>query len=273
MTTVDAPSIDLPAYLSRIGYAGPLEPTLEMLQALHLAHATHIPFENLDVLFGKPILLHLLSLQTKLVQDRRGGYCFEQNTLLAAALEQVGFPVTRLAARVRFGSTEIRPRTHMLLRVDVARTPWLADVGFGGEGLLHPIPMTAGPLAPQFGLTYRQVEDAGLWVLQSRHGESWFDLYSFTFEPQHAIDYEVASFYTSTFPTSIFRRTLTVQFPTLEARHILRARVYVVERPDRKPVSREIHDDTELLHLLADTFGLHFPPGTRLPAMESFPLR
>src|SRR5262249_30740485 len=132
-------SLDLDAYLTRINQVGPLAPTQQVLERLHLAHTTHIPFENLNVLLGRPIRLDLDSLQAKLVRDRRGGYCFEQNTLFASVLEQIGFRVTRLAARVRLGAHRLLPRTHMLLRVDVDGQPWLADVGFGGAGLLQPI--------------------------------------------------------------------------------------------------------------------------------------
>ena len=100
MTTESAPAgtLDLDAYLRRIDYGGALEPTLPALQALHLAHATHIPFENLDILLGRSIRLDLASLQAKLVAGGRGGYCFEQNTLFTAALRALGFDVTLLAA-------------------------------------------------------------------------------------------------------------------------------------------------------------------------------
>jgi N-hydroxyarylamine O-acetyltransferase len=127
--------VDLVAYLARIDYAERLDPTVATLRNLHFAHATQIPFENLDILLGHPISLDLAALASKLVTARRGGYCFEQNTLFAAVLESLGFVVTRLAARVRFGSTAIRPRSHMLLSVAIDGVEWLADVGFGGEGL------------------------------------------------------------------------------------------------------------------------------------------
>src|SRR5262249_54590872 len=135
------PPFDLDAYLRRIGYAGERRPTAAVLQQLHLAHATHIPFENLDILLGRPIRLDLEGLQAKLVRGQRGGYCFEHNTLFAAALEQIGFRLTRLGARVRFRVTRLLPRVHMALKVDVEGEAWLADVGFGGEGLLLPVPM------------------------------------------------------------------------------------------------------------------------------------
>ena len=127
--------IDLKAYAGRIEHKGQLAPNLATLQALHLAHATHITFENLDLLMGKPIRLDLESLAAKLIQGGRGGYCFEQNALFAGALEEIGFRVTRLAARVRMGSQKITPRTHMLLAVDIAGECYLADVGFGDDGI------------------------------------------------------------------------------------------------------------------------------------------
>ncbi len=135
------PALDLAAYLQRVGYGGSLDPTLETLRALHLAHTSAIPFENLDIPLGRGISLELADLQAKLVASRRGGYCFEQNALFAAVLESLGFKLLRLAARVRFGATEIRPRTHMLLEVEVDNEPWLADVGFGCAGLRFPIAM------------------------------------------------------------------------------------------------------------------------------------
>src|ERR1700732_3402975 len=155
-----AGAIDLNAYLGRVGYTGDRRPTASMLRELHLAHATHIPFENLDILLGRPIQLDLESLQAKLVHGKRGGYCFEQNLLFAAALEGLGFSVTRLAARVRLGRAQLLPRTHMLLKVDVDGGPWLADVGFGGEGLLLPVPMSPGDVSRQDCWTYRVSEDA-----------------------------------------------------------------------------------------------------------------
>ena len=93
--------LDLEAYRSRIGYTGALDPTAETLTALHRAHVLAIPFENLDILLGRPIRLDLPSLQAKLVHGRRGGYCFEQNALFAAVLDHLGFEVTGLAASAR----------------------------------------------------------------------------------------------------------------------------------------------------------------------------
>jgi N-hydroxyarylamine O-acetyltransferase len=260
------PSLDLDAYQARIGYSGARAPTPEVLAELHLAHATHIPFENLDIQLGRPIRLDLESLQAKLVRDGRGGYCFEQNTLFAAVLETLGFPVTRLAARVRLVPGRIAPRSHMLLKVDVAGEAWLADVGFGGQGLLQPLPLVANRLSNQHAWSYRLVEEAGLWILQTLYAGEWQDQYAFTLEPQYPVDFEVANHFTATHPSSPFVQTLTVQLPTPAARYILRNREFTVQRGDEVS-SSTVGSDEDLLRLLAETFGLHFPRGTRFRSL------
>ena len=268
VTTHDPNDLDLESYLARIDYGGPLEPSLDALKSLHLAHATHIPFENLDILLNRPIRLDLESLQAKLVQGGRGGYCFEQNLLFAAVLRRLGFFVRQLAARVRYRTREVLPRTHMLLLVDLEDSTWLADVGFGAEGLLLPVPFGAGREAKQFAWTYRVTRDGDQWVLQSLRGDSWMDLYGFTLEAQQVVDYEVANHYTSTYPASRFVQTLTVQLPSPEGRTTLRNRELIVDRGDSGPESRSIASDEELLTVLAETFNLRFPPRTRFSCLE-----
>jgi N-hydroxyarylamine O-acetyltransferase len=257
---IDEP-IDLGAYLARIGYAGRLDPTVETLRGLHFAHATQIPFENLDILLGRGIALDLKSLQAKLVDGHRGGYCFEHNTLFAAVLESVGFAVTRLAARVRFGSQTIRPRSHMLLSVAVDGEPWLADVGFGGDGLLYPVRLNQEDEIRQGEWSFRVVIEGESHVMQSLHTDGWFDLYAFTQEPQYSVDYVVSNHFTSTYPQSPFVRSLVVQRNSPEARWILRHWELTEERPDRKTTTI-VPDDETLLSTLADVFNLYFPKGT-----------
>jgi N-hydroxyarylamine O-acetyltransferase len=254
--------MDLPAYAARIGYTGTFAPNSETLHELHLAHATHIPFENLDILLGRPIRLDLDSLWRKLVEDNRGGYCFEQNALFAAVLEASGFQVTRLAARVRMGANGIRPRSHMLLMVDLNGERLIADVGFGGEGLLYPIPFILNQVVSHFTWKYRIVAEGSAFVLQSQRPEGWLDLYSFTLEEQHAVDYEVSNYFTSTNPSSIFVRMLLAQKPGADRRLALLNRKFV----DRTPESTSeivLPDDDALLAVLAEHFSLRFPAGTR----------
>ena len=255
-------ALDVDAYLQRIGYSGRLQPVHAVLEALHLAHATHIPFENLDILLKRPIRLDLASLQAKLVTGARGGYCFEQNLLFSAVLQRLGFSVTQLAARVLYRSRRKLPRTHILLIVDVEGGRWLADVGFGLEGLLLPVPFAGGRETRQYAWTYRVMESGDGWTLQSLRDGSWADLYTFTLTPWLAVDFEPANHYTATHPDSRFVRTLTAQLPTPEVRYLLRNRELVLDR-GATIASRVLADDDELLAVLADVFGLRFPVGTR----------
>jgi len=256
------PIFGLEAYLRRIECAGSLAPSRTTLDALHLAHATHIPFENLDIHLGRAIRLDLASLEAKLVRDRRGGYCFEQNRLFATALETLGYAVTPLAARVRYGATALLPRTHMTLLVDVDGERLLADVGFGAQGLLLPVPIGEAAVSRQFAWRFRVVEDDGVLVLQSATADSWDDLYAFTLDRQYPADYELANYYTSTHPDSRFVQNLTAQRLTPDMRRILRNRDYSEER-DGATILRTLASDDEVLDVLAESFGLEFPRGTR----------
>src|SRR5699024_6440565 len=121
--------LDIDAYLQRIGYDGPLEPTEATLYALHRAHASTIPFENLDILLGRGISLEMDDIQDKLVRRQRGGYCYEHNLLFSALLEHAGFEVRRLVSRLN--PNQPGPASHMMLNVSVGNRTWLADVGFG----------------------------------------------------------------------------------------------------------------------------------------------
>jgi len=261
----DPPALDLDAYFDRIGYSGDRAPTRATLDALHEAHATHIPFENLDIHLGVPIRLDLGSLVRKLVVGRRGGYCFEQNRLFATVLQTLGFTVSTLAARVRFGATSVLPRTHMTLRVDVAGEALLADVGFGAQGPLLPVPFGEGRQSRQHAWTYRVASEAGSHVLQSRTGAAWSDLYAFTLEPHVSADYEMANHYTSTYPSSRFVQLLIAQRIAPEVRRVLRDREYCEHRGERV-TCRTLASDDELLDVLAKEFDLRFAPGTRFRA-------
>jgi N-hydroxyarylamine O-acetyltransferase len=254
----------LDRYMDRIGYRGPTEPSWEALAALHEAHLAAIPFENLDILLGKPIVLDLDSLQRKLVEEKRGGYCFEQNSLFRAALESSGFLVTSLAARVRVGSEVVRPRTHMLLRVELATGPFLADVGFGSDGPVVPLDLGAEAEAEvAIGASVHRLKREGdLYVLEGRLGGEWNELYAFTLEPQHPVDFEVANHYTSTYPTSIFRQNLTAQRTWRDRRAILRNRELVL-RTSGSAYTVAVRDPEHLLEILDRHFGLAFVPGTR----------
>jgi N-hydroxyarylamine O-acetyltransferase len=253
-------------YLARVGLtsAGPQD--LDTLRQLHAAHVAAIPFENLDILLGRGIHLEIDHLRDKLLARGRGGYCFEQNTLFLAVLREMGFTAVPMEARVRTGSTVLRPRTHMVLVVEVDGRPWLADVGFGGEGLLEPVAFCGEPSACSAGHTHRVVEDRDLRVLQLRRGSEWEDQYAFALNPVHPVDFEVANWYTSTHPQSPFVRTLTVQCTTRAIRYVLRYPTYTQIR-DSGVETREISRG-ELVPLLRDVFLIQLPDDTVFPAID-----
>ena len=263
-------STDLGAYTARIQHNGNLSPSLETLQSLHLAHATHIPFENLDILLGRPIRIDPDNVWSKLVKRKRGGYCFEQNALFARVLEAVGFPVKRMAARVRYGAAELRPRTHMLLSVMADGKEWLADVGFGAEGLLLPLPLKPEIESQHFDWRYRLVHEGQALVLQSLRPEGWFDMYAFTQEEHHPIDYEVSNHYTSTFPQSTFVNLLVAQLPGPKERLRLVNRTLSVQRQNGME-EVALPDDDAIVEALRERFGLEFPPGTRFAYKDAVP--
>ena len=258
--------LDLGAYLRRIGLTVAPAADLAGLKALHFAHATHIPFENLDIQMGLPIRLDLASLQAKLVARRRGGYCFEHNTLFNAVLRQLGFETSTCEARVRLGAMEQLPRTHMVLRVDLDGEKWHCDVGFGGEGLLEPL-LLDGEAHPQFLRRYRFLPEGHRQVLQSFQNGAWVDLYAVEPEPVFPIDFEMANHYTSTHPESRFLKTLTAQLPGPSVRRILRNRAYAELRGDQVG-GRELRPE-EVIPTLRDVFGIDVPEGARFRALEA----
>ena len=247
-------TIDLDAYRRRIGYDGPLKADLPTLERVHAAHVGAIPFENLDVQAGRRIALDLASLEAKLVRRRRGGYCFEQNTLFEHALRALGFEVMACEARVRPpGVVEPLPRTHMVLVVSVAGGDWLCDVGFGGDGLLRPVPLDGAPVE-QIDRSLRVAREGPLRVLQCRTPSGWEDLYAVLPEARFSIDFQVGNWYTSTHPDSPFVRRLTAQRTLPDSRHILRQLTYTVHRKTGAE-SRELAR-AELPLVLDQVFGL-----------------
>jgi N-hydroxyarylamine O-acetyltransferase len=256
-----AEALDLDRYLARIGYQGPVAPSAAALFAVHRAHVAAIAFENIDVALGRAVPLDLPALQRKLVDEGRGGYCFEQNLLFAAVLERFGFRVERHLARVRRGRTALRYRAHAFLRVTGDEGVWLADAGFGDEGLLVPIAFKPGAVSQTGGRSWRLTadEDRDQWVLQALHPEGWFDLYGFRLERHHLPDFEVSNHFTATHPRSTFVGRLIVMHSRPYARRTLVDREFVLVHADGAEERTEL-DDAGLLRVLDTEFGLRLAP-------------
>ncbi|XUW92477.1 arylamine N-acetyltransferase [Burkholderia sp. M6-3] len=207
-------TLNLDNYFERIGYTGPRAPTLEVLKAIHRLHPRAIPFENLNPLTRRAVKLELESVERKLVDDHRGGYCFEQNALLANVLIELGFQVTPLLGRVLWGREPdaVPPRTHMVLRIDVDNEAWIADVGFGSVTLTSPVRLTPG-LAQRTDLGIFRLADAShdaLYLEVQARDQTWSRVYRFDLHPVEWIDYETSNWYTSTSPEAVFANNLIV---------------------------------------------------------------
>jgi N-hydroxyarylamine O-acetyltransferase len=258
-------------YLARLGIVGPLDANITTLRRLHLAHRETFLFENLSIQEGAGVSVALEDIERKFLNERRGGYCFEHNSLFAAVLRDCGFPVVPLLGRVRRGPPERWARTHMVLKVGSQGSQgsqgsagsqedcWLADVGFGALGLLEPIPLKDGASAKQGGLIYCLRKDGSLWILSMRDSTQSMDLYEFAEDPQTFGDIVVANHYTSTHPESMFRRSLTIQSVQGDRRTILRTDVlsrYVAGVLTEEPVDR-----ARLRDVARELFDVELPSG------------
>ena len=263
--------MNLDAYLSRIGYAGVRTPTLDVLRGIVLAHACAVPFENLDILLGRGISLAADAVERKLVTDRRGGYCFEQNSLLLRALTALDFAATPLSARVRLKQPRdaIPPRTHLFLRVEIDGVPWMADVGLGGNTPTAPLRLDVfdTPQPTPHGarrIVREEREPFPTYYHQIEIDGEWSDATEFTREEMPVIDRELANWWTSTHPESRFRNNVMAALARPDGtRFALLNREFIHRRGAEVLEQFEIADGDQLRAILAERFGLVFPAGTR----------
>lgn len=199
----------LDAYFSRLGWTGPADVSIDTLRALHLLHNGAIPFENMDVLLHREILLDEQALEEKLLHGRRGGYCFEQNGLFERALKEVGFEVRSLLGRVVLsGPQQMPPLTHRVLLVTLNGEEWLADVGFGSQTLTAPIRLIEGDIQTTPHGTYRLQREGNDWILAFKHHDRWQAMYRFDLVQRYFSDYQMGNFWSANWPASHFRHHL-----------------------------------------------------------------
>ena len=273
-------TFDLAAYLERIGLgrdeAGLRADLVAALPLVMAAHMRSIAFENLDVVLQKTISMDIGAIQAKLVRGGRGGYCFEQNTLLRHALAALGFTVAPLLCRVRWGkrADEETTFTHMALQVSLGDEegnagPWLADVGFAGTNSIAPVLLgTPEPQSLPEG-TFRIVDGAAgfeLLQMQSRTDpEQWMGLYTWrSGETASDPDLELSNWWSCTKPGARFTGQFFVARTigtSGEKRHILNDS-YVVRNAGGQATTAPITSREQLLSLLAEVFGLTLPADT-----------
>ena len=260
--------VDLDAYFARIGYAGPREPTLDVLRALHALHPAAITFEAIDCLLDRGIDLTPEAVDAKLIHGSRGGYCFEQNSLFFRVLTALGFQVTALAGRVRWNMPPGPPRgrTHRVTRVEIDGASWLADVGFGG--CVMPAPLRLDPDTPQQTAhdTYRLTPFAGGVSLEVLRDGAWRPAWDLPLEPCEEADFEMANWWTSAHPSSHFRHNLLAARTTAEARYALLFNRLTI-RPIAGDPTTETLDADGIESALRNVFDLPVEPSWR-PIIE-----
>lgn len=260
--------MNLDAYFARIGYTGAASCTLDTLNRLALAHVSSIPFENLDVLLNRPILLDDAAVDDKLITRQRGGYCFEQNTLMLRVLQTLGYTVEPISARVRYQRPRefTPPRTHVFLKVTLDGETWFVDVGVGAMSPTCALRFVldaeqATPHEPR-----RFIREDGRYFHQAKLGDTWVDIAEFTMEAMPAIDREVANWFTSAHPQSHFKSRLMAARATADGRVSILNREFTLRR-GAVAQTTVIESQAHLLQLLEAHFGLVFAPDTRFACL------
>ena len=252
--------VDVDAYFHRIAHAGPGNPTLALLRDLTTRHLSEIAFENLDPFLGVPVELDPEALHTKLVRARRGGYCQEHNAVFHDVLAALGFSVTALGARVVWAfKGKPAPLTHRLTLVDLPEGIFIADVGFGGHSPTWPLRLETDIEQPTPHGRYRLERAAEMFELQLWLNGNWEALYQFNLAPQTRIDFEVANWYTSTNPRSLFTQNLIVCRVIGDTRVNLFNANLTTRQPDGSTQQRTLADAADLREVLEEVMNLALP--------------
>ena len=249
--------MDVKAYLERIDYRGPLAPGAETLRALHVAHLRSVPFENLSIHAGEPIVLEDEALFAKIVGRRRGGFCYEANGLFAALLCALGFEVAMLAAEVANDEGVYSPAfAHMALLVTLERR-WLADVGFG-DSFVEPLPLDDRGEHVQGRHAYRVTPEGDRLVMARREvGEDvWKPQYRFTLRPHPYADFEEMCRYHQTSPQSHFTRGRVCSLATEGGRVTLSGMRFIETDASGERRERVLAGDDEYAAALREHFGI-----------------
>lgn len=251
-------SVDLDKYCDRIGYHGPRTATLDTLRELQRLHPQAISFENIDPFLHRTVELDLASLQRKMINSSRGGYCFEHNILFMRVLSAMGFAVSGLAARVLWERADdsITPRSHMLLRIDLSGKTWLADVGFGGLTQTAPLLLEPGLDQETPHENFRILEASDHFRVQAHANDAWRTLYRFDLQEQFEVDYAITNYFLSTNPASHFRSRLLAARPFCGGRHALAGNRLTTHRLGEPSHRRDLASAGEIIDVLDTLFGI-----------------
>jgi len=259
--------LNIKAYLERINYHGSLAPTAETLRALQVAHLRTVPFENLSIHAGQPIVLEDHALFTKIVESRRGGFCYEANGLFAALLRALGFNVAMLSAEVANAEGQFGPNfDHMALMVSLpvsalasSAQRWLVDVGFG-DSFLEPLLLDERGDQAQRSRVYRILLDGTRLLLMRRdEGDEWKAQYRFTLQTYSYADYADMCRYHQTSPQSHFTRSRICSRATEDGRITISEMRFIKTSQSGAHQVREertLMSEEEYATILREQFGI-----------------
>lgn len=253
--------MNLNAYLNRINYRGPLAPTADTLRLLQVAHLLSVPFENLSIHAGEPIVLEDEALYSKIVARRRGGFCYEANGLFAALLRGLGFRVDMLSAQVADGDGDFGPDfDHMTLLVSLEQR-WLVDVGFG-DSFREPLLLDEQNEQVQGSRSYRILADSDSLVLMQRDGaDDWKRQYRFALQPHTYADYAEMCRYHQISPGSHFTRARICSRATEDGRITLSEMRLVTTSGNGQRSERTLATPQEYAAVLREHFGVVMTKG------------
>ena len=248
--------MDTNAYLERINYHGSLAPSAETLRELQLAHLLAVPFENLSIHAKHPIVLADEALFTKIVERRRGGFCYECNGLFASLLRALGFEVAMLSAEVANADGVFGPPfDHMTLMVSLEQR-WLVDVGFG-DSFSEPLLLDEPREQLQGSRAYQIVTDGSLFTVRQKieDGE-WKAQYRFTLQPHKYDDYAEMCRYHQTSPQSHFTQARICSLATEEGRITLSDMRLITTSTNNEKQERNLTSEAEYATILRECFGI-----------------
>jgi len=262
---------DTARYLRRLGFDAPPPPTLDTLRQLQWRHTAEFPFETLSTLLGHPVPIDLASVERKVFEQGRGGYCYELNQLFLALLLELGFDARGISGRVVMNAPEGAwpARTHRLSLVTFDGVRYITDVGFGG--MVPTAPLLLDSRDSQFTPheAYRIESQADGYLLRANVAGEWRPMYLFDLQRQEDIDYIVGNWYVSSHPESPFMGRLMVARTGDGLRKTLNGNSFALHRRGQESERRTITDADALIDLLETEFGLRVPPRELLrPAVE-----
>jgi N-hydroxyarylamine O-acetyltransferase len=254
---MDMKDFPLSQYLARIGLSKVPDCSEEGLREVHAGQAFSIPFENLDIHLQRAISLEPEDLTSKIIDRRRGGYCFEHNGVLYLALKSMGFKVRRQLARVVYNRTEPGARTHQVLIVTISGQDWLADTGFGGPGLRVPLPMIPDEIQEQYGERFCLRRDSRYgMMLQKESNDTLVNLYVFDEnELTLDMDIEMANHFTSSWRSSIFLMHRMCSLQKSWGRVTLSDMELTIHR-DGQSLSRTLRPGPQYMDAIEEYFGI-----------------